>query len=106
LTHPEPRGLGGIVPRNIIGTSGFSIGRYHAGPEKAVVVEQWMACKRKQRKRFIIIFELCERHSASFPYRPTSGFRHPRRHRRLAIGEGCGLALAQAEAPIRGDHRR
>src|ERR1019366_6467071 len=57
----EPRGLHGLVPRNIIGTSRFSTGRYYAVSKKAVVVEERMACKCKRQKRFRIIFKRCER---------------------------------------------
>jgi hypothetical protein len=49
------------VHRNIIGTSGFSIGRYHAGPEKTVVVEEKMAGKCREEKKLRIIFNRRER---------------------------------------------
>jgi hypothetical protein len=44
----EPRGIRGLVPRNITGTSGFSTGRYHARREKTGSVKAWKACKCRQ----------------------------------------------------------
>ena len=38
------------MPRNIIGTSRFSTGRYHAGPEKAVVAgSEWLVSISRER---------------------------------------------------------
>ena len=50
----EPRGIRGLVLRNIIGTSGFSIGRYHASAEKGAYVKVLVACKFRQTGRLRI----------------------------------------------------
>jgi hypothetical protein len=55
-----PRPLCGLVPRNIIGTSGFSTERYHASAEKPVSVGRPGAWKYRKTERFTFIFKICE----------------------------------------------
>jgi hypothetical protein len=76
------------VPRNIIGTSGFSTGRYHAGWGKRLCVEPSIACKCRQTLSFRLFSKVvngiryCAKTPAARP--PAYNADRPRQRQSLA----------------------